>query len=291
MEQPLGFEEENKPREEFVCKLKRSIYGLHQSGRDWSHDFTTCLQDLGFSRCVSEQSVFRKPNILLGIYVDDILAVGLEEEINKFFADLSKKIVIQDFGPVSNILSIEVRETDGGLLLNQHQYANTVVKKFLRGDPKTATSPLPMNIWSDEYEEKEFNCHKFQSAVGSLLYLSNSTRPDLTFATCVASQKMSRPLVKDWKLVKQTLRYFSGSAQMGLNYRRTGDPLLAYVDADFAEDRSDRKSICGMVVLFAGSVVSWHGRKQKHVANSTQQSEYNAMDEGTRKIMWFREFF
>lgn len=58
-----------------------------------------------------------------------------------------------------------------------------------------------------------------------------------------------------------------------------------YVDASWADDRIDRKSISGMTVLFAGSVVSWHSRKQQNIARSTLQAEYLAMDEGMREVL------
>lgn len=48
MEQPEGFEETDK--EGLVCKLKKSIYGLQQSGRCWNDHLNNTLTNIGFIR-------------------------------------------------------------------------------------------------------------------------------------------------------------------------------------------------------------------------------------------------
>ncbi|CAM8884377.1 unnamed protein product [Rhodiola kirilowii] len=48
MSQPVGFEDSSKPNH--VCLLKKSIYGLKQSPRQWNIKFNECMLSLGFIR-------------------------------------------------------------------------------------------------------------------------------------------------------------------------------------------------------------------------------------------------
>ncbi|KAE9223517.1 hypothetical protein PF002_g14939 [Phytophthora fragariae] len=62
----------------------------------------------------------------------------------------------------------------------------------------------------------------------------------------------------------------------------------AYSDADYANDKEDHQSVSGYVTMVNGSVVSYGSRKQGLNAQSTMESEYIAMNEGARDIMWLR---
>ena len=48
MKHPEGFI--SKGKDELVCKLKKSLYGLKQSPRMWYQKFDSYIQDLGFKR-------------------------------------------------------------------------------------------------------------------------------------------------------------------------------------------------------------------------------------------------
>ena len=50
--QPEGFEVQGK--EHLVCKLKKSIYGLKQAGKNWNKKIDAELKLLGFERSLSE---------------------------------------------------------------------------------------------------------------------------------------------------------------------------------------------------------------------------------------------
>lgn len=45
MEQPEGFIEYSR---DFVWKLRKTIYGLHQAGRNWSNELNKRLRQAGF---------------------------------------------------------------------------------------------------------------------------------------------------------------------------------------------------------------------------------------------------
>ena len=75
MEQPEGFVIHGK--EKLVCKIKKSLYGLKQSPRQWYKRFHTFMLSQGFKRSNYDSCVYLKivngSTIYLFLYVDDML--------------------------------------------------------------------------------------------------------------------------------------------------------------------------------------------------------------------------
>ena len=75
MDQPEGFVVPGK--EDVVCRLKKSLYGLKQSPRQWYKRFDSFMISQGFKRsdydsCVYLKTIEGSTNYLL-LYVDDML--------------------------------------------------------------------------------------------------------------------------------------------------------------------------------------------------------------------------
>jgi hypothetical protein len=65
--------------------------------------------------------------------------------------------------------------------------------------------------------------------------------------------------------------------------------MVVYSDADWASDKSDRKSISGSVAMFYGGPISWSSKKQKAVSTSSCESEYVALSSCTKQGQWFAQ--
>jgi hypothetical protein len=66
---------------------------------------------------------------------------------------------------------------------------------------------------------------------------------------------------------------------------------LLYSDADWASDKTDRKSVSGFVVMFYGGPISWGSKKQRSVATSSCESEYMALAMCTKQGQWIAQIF
>lgn len=121
MEQPEGIEVGN--RGEYVCKLKKSLYGLKQSGNKWNK----CLNDvlirvMGFTRLKSESCIYIKIEdrlrIILAVYVDDILIFGPDRaSISGFKSKISEAFDIDDIDECKKVIGINVRCEDDCIVL------------------------------------------------------------------------------------------------------------------------------------------------------------------------------
>ena len=74
---------------------------------------------------------------------------------------------------------------------------------------------------SEYVEEKHY-----QSMVGSLLYLSMRTCPDIAFAVRCAARFCLKPTTQHLTAVKRVLRYLRGSTHYGLLLQRNGSKSI-----------------------------------------------------------------
>ena len=111
MDQPIGFM--TKGQEHKVCKLKRSIYGLKQSSRQWYLRFHRAVLSNGFTMIEEDHCVYVKWSkgsfIILSLYVDDILLAGNDMEmIITTKGWLSSNFEMKDMGEVDYILGVKI---------------------------------------------------------------------------------------------------------------------------------------------------------------------------------------
>jgi len=68
-----------------VVKLKKNLYGLRQSGKNWYEEIRAFLKKAGYEQGVTDPCTFIKRNVndkkmfsLMGLYVDDLLLFGTD---------------------------------------------------------------------------------------------------------------------------------------------------------------------------------------------------------------------
>ena len=111
MSQPEGFV--SKERENQVCKLKKSIYGLKQASRSWNIRFDVTVKEFGFIKNVDESCVYKKTSgsaiIFLVLYMDDILLIENDIPMLQLVKTwLSSKFFMKDLGESSYLLGIKI---------------------------------------------------------------------------------------------------------------------------------------------------------------------------------------
>lgn len=296
MEQP-PLSLHSKPREE-VCLLKKSLYGLHQSGREWNICLDKFLKSINLTRSRADPCVYfnKKNDLIIGVYVDDLLVMSKESTtIQKFKEDIGAAFETKDLGEINHLLSIRIqRNKDSSITLDQSTYASELLETTGMSNCKGASTPLDPGMRYVQASEDNMlsaaEALKYRQAVGGLLYLSGGTRPDLAFATTYMSQFNNRPSKEHWTGVQHILRYLKQTKNTKLIFQKTGKSLEVFCDSDWASDKVDRRSFSGYVVLLAGGAVSWSSKKQRTTALSTVEAEYIAMCHAAKEVLWFQNF-
>nr|AAR87163.1 putative polyprotein [Oryza sativa Japonica Group]AAU89150.1 integrase core domain containing protein [Oryza sativa Japonica Group]ABF98081.1 retrotransposon protein, putative, Ty1-copia subclass [Oryza sativa Japonica Group] len=303
MDQPEGFIVPGK--EDYVCKLKRSLYGLKQSPRQWYKRFDSFMLSHGFKRSEFDSCVYIKfvngSPIYLLLYVDDMLiAAKSKEQITTLKKQLSSEFDMKDLGAAKKILGMEItRDRNSGLLfLSQQSYIKKVLQRFNMHDAKPVSTPIAphfklsaLQCASTDEDVEYMSRVPYSSAVGSLMYAMVCSWPDLSHAMSLVSRYMANPGKEHWKAVQWIFRYLRGTADACLKFGRIDKGLVGYVDSDFAADLDKRRSLTGYVFTIGSCAVSWKATLQPVVAQSTTEAEYMAIAEACKESVWLKGLF
>nr|GEV65501.1 reverse transcriptase [Tanacetum cinerariifolium] len=73
----------------------------------------------------------------------------------------------------------------------------------------------------------------YLSTIGALMYLTNCTRPDISFAVNLLARFSSSPTKRHWNRIKHIFRYLRGTTDLGLFYSNNSiQGLIDYADAE-----------------------------------------------------------
>ena len=111
MKQPEGFS--SNGGEHLVCKLKKSIYGLKQTSRQWCLKFHDVISSFGFVENIMDQCIYQKVSgskiCFFVLYVDDILLAtndkDLLHEVKQF---LFENFDMKDMGDATYVIDIKI---------------------------------------------------------------------------------------------------------------------------------------------------------------------------------------
>jgi hypothetical protein len=294
MNQPEGFIAHGS--EHLVCKLKRSLYGLRQSPRCWNLVLDDYLKSLGFSQSSADQCVYIRNDgdqqTLLAVYVDDIVLLSdSEQSMQGIKSSLSQKFKMKDLGPIHYVLGISVSESDEALKMHQPNYILQTLKKYNMSSCNPATTPMATDVkLCNEDGSKPTDKSLYQSLIGSLLYLSTATRPDIAYIVGVLSRFTSAPAETHMTAAKRVLRYLKGTIELGISYSKSSASPVGYSDASWADD-DNRHSTSGVVFMYANGPILWLSKRQSIVALSTAEAEYIAAFDATREAAWLRQLY
>ncbi|KAK4406417.1 hypothetical protein Sango_0648200 [Sesamum angolense] len=119
----------------------------------------------------------------------------------------------------------------------------------------------------------------YASAVGSIQYVVQCTRPDIAFALSVMSMYQVCAGEVIWIAVKTILKYCRRTQEMFLVYGDGELVLEGYSDSSFQCNVDDAKSQFSFVFKLNGGVVAWKSSKQDTTVDSTTKAECIAASE------------
>jgi len=301
MNQPEGFVK--KGQEGKVYRLKKALYGLKQASLAWNKAANLSLEQLGFKRLISDSGIYKlgsnNETIIVILYVDDVLFMGSNSKLlmNKKNAFM-KKWECRDLGPISEYLGMKIlRDRKSKILkIDQIDYAKKIVKRFGQENCHDVTTPLPGGYkpqsQSPDQRATPEQLNYYQSIIGSLLYLTLGTRPDIAYAVILMSQFMSNPSEDHIKKAIHIIKYVKSTLYAKLIYNgKANEGLHGYADADWGSDVDTRKSVTGYVIKLAGAPISWTSRKQKTVALSSTEAEYMSLTDAIKQLVWMKSLF
>ncbi|KAJ1589349.1 hypothetical protein NDA15_004669 [Ustilago hordei] len=281
-----------------VYKVVKGLYGLKQSGREWNQEFDRSLRRMGFFQVECAPCIYTKGQgedmAIVVIYVDDTLVIAPRlEMVLKVKKQIGQRWKMEDSGEVSHFLGIKISRNRAmrTMTIGQSGYIDQVLAKHL--DKRTKPTMVPMQsipegtLVASAAQQKEYPV-----IVGKLLWVANSTRPDLSLTVGVLARHMREPSQEHYQAAQRVLRYLESTRQVGLVYRasESQEPLVAHSDANWASDATiQRRSTSGSVALVYGNPVAWKSATQKCVSLSAVEAEFIAATEATREVLFLKQ--
>jgi hypothetical protein len=297
MEPPPGVE----IPDDSCFELLKTLYGLRQSASAFNKHIDDYLRRKLFIPLAADPCVYvhystkGEVDCILSIHVDDILIAGGEKALKATKTLLNKEYTMKDLGVLSWYLGIKVDFSADGksVALSQRAFSMDILRQYRMENANhkrvpAHPSPRPLSVPQKRKLKPWMQAYKYRAIVGSLQYLTLSTRPDLAFAVGFAARKTANPQIEDWHALQHLLGYLAGTVDYGLVYHKDEAEIVGYCDSDWAGDKTDRKSTSGYAFIYGGAAISWKCKKQSVVARSTAEAEIVALDLAAREALWLR---
>lgn len=275
-------------------RLHKALYGLKQAPRAWHLTLKHELERIGYRPSEADAGLFIStsgPPTFLLTYVDDILIIPTDSSmLNGIKSQLLSAFEARDLGPASFFLGMDIiRDRQARTIkLAQGRLITDLLTKHGMTEAKPLSTPLsPATKLTKDGEPLDLQTYGYSQLIGSLMYISICTRPDISQAVGTLARYMACPTVIHWQAAKGVLRYLAGTSTYGITYG-PGSSLELYCDADYAGDIDTRRSTTGYVSILNGGAVSWSSRLQPTVAASTTEAEYMAAASAVKEALWLR---
>ncbi|BAO40444.1 conserved hypothetical protein [Kluyveromyces marxianus DMKU3-1042] len=292
-------------------RLRKSLYGLKQSGANWYGTITSFLKErCGLKEDKIWSCVFTKEpplSIIVCIFVDDIIVTGKDtQEIERFLEQLRStyetKLVHdgkmgEDGTARYDILGLDLEYKRNGymkfgmldILSHKLPLLNLPLREGSRYNqaPVSSSSEPPKvdkNLYVTEKDYKS-NVKKLQQVVGLLSYVAHKFRFEALYHVNVLAQYQLYPTDEVMKWANESVQYFWNTKEKRLVWTKNKTP----VDYEFTiiSDASDRcepegKSRLGWFYEIYGHKISARSTKSSYVCDSSTGAEICAMKEATK---------
>ena len=333
-----------------VWRLDKALYGLKQASHLFEKHFANLLTTvMGLERLKCDAALYMmtqargngKPaRLIVCFYVDDLIVAYSDKRIlDSFRAALMKKIGIKDIGELKFCLGMHVhQEQDFTVTINQSGFVKELLGRTNFGavGTKSRKTPLPLSCPDGRKPVSLADCPStpaeiaickehslyeiYRSVIGSLMYLTGATRPDIGYAVNLLARYVANPGLKHCQFLEHLLRYLVGTHDLGIRYcgnrlqgvileqekrdglrRSSDDPpnpellsesfrnnVVSYADSDFATDEDTRRSTSGWCTFMNGGPLSWRVKRQATVAASTTEAELYSLADCMKEVKWLQ---
>ena len=221
-------------------------------------------------------------------YVGDLIVAGEKlagvAAVKRF---VSTKFEVHDMREVNDLIGMKVMRDRAAKTLHLRNPGPmaTLLEAFGMETSTPNKAPMASGVKLTKTRKDLLpDANRYADLVGSLFYLSTTTRRDIAFAVGVLSRFMSCPQPDHMCAEKKLLRYLRGTTRLWVVCGGR-ESLQGFVDADWAGDVDGRRSTTGFAFTLNGGPIAWASKRQSTVATSTSEAEYVAAAMATKEAL------
>lgn len=328
---------------DYVFPVKKALQGHPESSRSWGILIDKLLREkLNLTPTKHEpclyHGTYNNHEVLFLRQVDDFAVASQHTKINQeiiAFIDKHLTIEIKDLGMLDRYNGVDITQSRDYIKLSNATYMKRVLegREWLLDDPHISNLPIPMHS-ENEYSRKLENAippttekdiiklqremgFNYRQAIGELIYMMVTCRPDISFPLIKLSQYSKNPAQEHYEAVKHLFKYLRATINDGLifwrntpredlpqlplptptdgNYNNTSMDLVdslqilhGAVDSDWGGDTSHRKSVSSIILRLAGGTIFYKTKYQPTISLSSTEAEFTAACDAGKAILYVR---
>ena len=225
-------------------------------------------------------------------YVDDLLVMAEDEtKMSELKMKLASRLPANDMGLAVDFLGMKLIHGEGSVTVVQSKYVEALVQKLGLSQCRPSVIPcdpsVDLSTPSEEAADEEF---EYRSIIGSLLYLSTHTRPDIAVTTSMLARHVESPSMKHQQGVIKVLKYLKGTPNHGLKLvEGEGNQMIAHVDSTWGQEPgTGRRSRTGFLLFYVCTAIHHTNSLKKGITLRSTGAEYTGLLEATKMIIWVR---
>ena len=230
-------------RETEYWKLHKALYGLKQVGHQWYNRMREIMtKTAGLTQCIGDSGCFYLPgqsiDIIVSTHVDDMAGYGTMAALTAFEKAVESEVELEKLGKPTKLLVMELTwENDEYVRLTQRDSIDKMLKEH--NIPLTPQHSIPQHGYEPS-EELLPDPTKYQSLVGSLLYINRMTRPDISLHVNLLGRQTLKPSPDNLRTAKRLGQCLASTKDEGLILTtkesprppdEKGVPIKLYADA------------------------------------------------------------
>jgi hypothetical protein len=316
-------------------KLKKTLYGLKRSPRHFYELARKILLSIGLQQHPTLPCIFfgtlipGHPPLYLGLYVDDFVYFSSSKIVEEKFENDFGAAIDTDFnGQIGYFLGInfECKKDENGevtIHMGQEAFIDNLCQMANLDNDNVTSVPTPYRsgyptdsipyIPTNPVDQAQL-IHQMQVYIGSLTWLSMSTRPDIATITNILAKYTTKCTKAHIDQVKRVIRYLKGTKTLGIQFTSKQqskieshvkfpiDNVTSICDANWGPQDQSRpqqnetreldlfksRSLSGFLVYLNGPV-HWVSKRQTITARSTAEAEIYATDECTKCLLHLKQ--
>ena len=215
---------------------------------------------------------------------------GTPAGLKNFEKAMETEVELEKFGKPTKLLGmeLELRPQNAWVKPTQRDCIDKIIKEHKISKVPNKSIPLNPSGYA-EPDEVLISPTKYQSSIGSLLYINRMTYPDISLHVNLLGRRTSKPGINNLRTAKQLGQYLASTLEEGLMIKKENlkDQTVLYADASYGGENSRSQS--GSLVILYGTPVMWSPRRQDVVSMSITEAEYIACSETAKDSQWIRQ--
>ena len=296
IEIPDGMDKYYGDRKDTVLKMNVPLYGTKQAAHCFYVTLVEEIKKREYKRSKADPCLYYittagRLSVIVS-WVDDLILLGEQQDVDMMKADLSKAFICKEEGPLKEFVGSKIDFSRNENGLGTAKFTQPVLVQKLEdeylGDvsvkpPKTpAVAGLTLVKGDESGQLNEKDSTEYRSATATCMFMMQWSRPDIFNATRGQARHMHAPREPHKTALEKLMRYIVGTKERGLVIKpdELWDGTLNHwfviggrSDSDYAANTDDRRSISGGRVFLNKAPVTFRSQTQKFVTLSVTEAE------------------